>query len=487
MAITYLNNISLDNNEIKNVKIDNKTTTQRNQMTPEKGHMIFNSTDNLFQFYDGSQWINLNDTDTDEDIQDLIGGMLSGNTETNIEVTYDDANDKINFVVSDSVIRGKISVGSEGSASGNGSLAYNNSTGVLTYTPPVLSGLSGDSDDISEGSSNLYFTNARARGAISVTDSGGDGSLAYNSSTGVITYTGPSAAEVRAHFSAGTGVSISSGQVSIGQAVGTTDNVTFNNVDVDGTLTTDAISTTNLTVTGTTTTVNTETINLADNVITLNSNLDGNTGPTQNGGIEVNRGSSSNVSLFFNESTDRWQFQNEVSGSITTYNIPTSEIDAINAGDGIDVASSGGTTTISAENATSSNPGIAAFDSTDFSIDADQVVHLAKDPTITLTGDVTGSGTMTNLGSVSITTTVSNNQSFATSIGDGSATSYEVQHSLGTKDVIVQLYDNSSNDTVFADVTRSIAAKSSPNDWIQIDFASAPSSNDIRVLVIKCA
>jgi hypothetical protein len=58
-----------------------------------------------------------------------------------------------------------------------------------------------DSDDLSEGSSNLYFTDARARAAISVTDAGGDGSMAYNSSTGVITYTGPSAAEVRAHLS----------------------------------------------------------------------------------------------------------------------------------------------------------------------------------------------------------------------------------------------------------------------------------------------
>ena len=58
-----------------------------------------------------------------------------------------------------------------------------------------------DTDDLSEGSSNQYFTNARARSAISVTDSGGDGSLAYNSGTGVITYTGPSATDVRAHFS----------------------------------------------------------------------------------------------------------------------------------------------------------------------------------------------------------------------------------------------------------------------------------------------
>jgi hypothetical protein len=55
--------------------------------------------------------------------------------------------------------------------------------------------------DLGEGT-NLYYTNTRARQSISVTDSGGDGSLSYDNSTGVITYTGPSASEVRAHFSA---------------------------------------------------------------------------------------------------------------------------------------------------------------------------------------------------------------------------------------------------------------------------------------------
>ena len=61
-----------------------------------------------------------------------------------------------------------------------------------------------NTDDLSEGSGNLYYTDTRARAAISRVDAGGDGSLAYNSTTGVITYTGPSAAEVQAHFSATT-------------------------------------------------------------------------------------------------------------------------------------------------------------------------------------------------------------------------------------------------------------------------------------------
>jgi len=182
-----------------------------------------------------------------------------------------------------------------------------------------------NSDEITEGSTNLYFTNTRARAAftastgisitegaistsitqytdalaraaISVTDTGGDGSLSYNNTTGVLTYTGPSASDVRAHFSAGTGVTITNGQVAIGQAVGTGSNVTFNDLTVSG----------NLTVSGTTTTVNTETINLADNIITLNSNET--SAPSQNAGIEIERGSSTNVAFQWNETTDVWEY-----------------------------------------------------------------------------------------------------------------------------------------------------------------------------------
>ena len=66
--------------------------------------------------------------------------------------------------------------------------------------------------DLTENT-NLYYTDTRSRAAISVTDTGGDGSLAYNNSTGVVTYTGPSSAEARAHFSvaSGSGLTYNSG------------------------------------------------------------------------------------------------------------------------------------------------------------------------------------------------------------------------------------------------------------------------------------
>lgn len=66
------------------------------------------------------------------------------------------------------------------------------------------------------------------KNTISVTDSGGDGNLSY--SNGVITYTGPNASQVRAHFSAGTGVDITNGVVSIGQDVSITSNVAFDEI-----------------------------------------------------------------------------------------------------------------------------------------------------------------------------------------------------------------------------------------------------------------
>jgi microcystin-dependent protein len=171
-------------------------------------------------------------------------------------------------------------------------------TGLITGTISTLSNHT--TSGLTEGT-NLYYTTARAttdaKAAISVTDAGGDGSVTY--SAGTITYTGPSAAETRAHFSAGTGVAYSGGQFSIGQAVGTSSNVTFNNATVNG----------NLTVSGTTTYINTQTLNIGDNIITLNADETGT--PSADAGIEVERGNLSNKSFIWDESEDEWSVGSE--------------------------------------------------------------------------------------------------------------------------------------------------------------------------------
>ena len=61
----------------------------------------------------------------------------------------------------------------------------------------------------------------------------------------------------------------------------------------------------NLTVEGTITYINTQDLNVADNIITLNSDVTGT--PSENGGIEIKRGTSTNASLIWDESNDVWK------------------------------------------------------------------------------------------------------------------------------------------------------------------------------------
>ena len=134
--------------------------------------------------------------------------------------------------------RGHISV--------SGSLAYNASTGVISYTTPTtIASLSNhDTDDVAEGS-NLYYTDERVDDRINaliiagtgVTKVYDDGANTYTlsvtqadvnsdniteGSTNLFT----TAARTRTHFTYGTGISHSSGTLSVTQSDIDTDNVT---------------------------------------------------------------------------------------------------------------------------------------------------------------------------------------------------------------------------------------------------------------------
>jgi parallel beta-helix repeat protein len=64
-----------------------------------------------------------------------------------------------------------------------------------------------------------------------------------------------------------------------------------------------------LTVSGSATTLNTTNLDIKDNIIRLNSGVTGT--PTLNAGIEIERGTSPDVLIRWNESSDRWQFTND--------------------------------------------------------------------------------------------------------------------------------------------------------------------------------
>ena len=241
----------------------------------------------------------------------------------------------------------------------NGYLLTTNGSGQASWAAPAASSFTLDADTGTNDSFNtggtLKFTggtnistvvaddeitfngktDAATRSLVSATDGGGDGSFAYNNSTGVFTYTGPSAAEVRAHISSGTGVAIGSGQISIGQAVGTSSNVTFNNVTVDGQLVSDDITTGtlttsgNLTVTGdftvngTTTTVNTATMSVEDPLLALaTGNNAADTVDIGFYGLHDTSGSQDAYSGLFRDATDKkWKlFKDNQAAPTTTVN-----------------------------------------------------------------------------------------------------------------------------------------------------------------------
>jgi hypothetical protein len=180
--------------------------------------------------------------------------------------------------------------------------------------------------DVAEDPGYLYYTDTRSRSAVSVTDAGGDGSLSYDSASGIFTYTGPSASEVRAHFSGGTGVTITDGTIAIGQSVGTTDNVTFANTTLTGVLygpsqfvidpaaqgdiTGEVIVLGDLRVEGTTTTINSTTVEIEDKTVLLAKSA---TVPTDaNGaGIEV---AGSGANLLYAFTTDSWNPNKSLKG-----------------------------------------------------------------------------------------------------------------------------------------------------------------------------
>jgi hypothetical protein len=66
---------------------------------------------------------------------------------------------------------------------------------------------------------------------------------------------------------------------------------------------------------------------------------------------------------------------------------------------------------------------------------------------------------------------------YIATIGDGTATSYTVTHGLGSRRVMVQMYDSSSYETVYAQVVRTTTTA------ITVDFNNAPAANDVTVMV----
>ena len=143
---------------------------------------------------------------TTEQVQDIVGAMVTGNTETGISVTYEDATGTLDFTINGINVNDLGDVASslnpsandvlqyDGSewiagtagialsdlsvstqSAGTAGLSYNNATGVFSYTPPNVSTF------ISLGSLSVGSPNTAS----------GSGAISYNNANGVFKYTPP--------------------------------------------------------------------------------------------------------------------------------------------------------------------------------------------------------------------------------------------------------------------------------------------------------
>ena len=217
------------------------------------------------------------------------------------------------------------------------------------YNASISSPDAATTDDLSEGGTNLYYTDARSRSALSVTTGtpSGDGALSYNSGTGVFSFTpadtgeGLTNAQAQAYIETnglnGTGDITMTGIATFGQNATDTHSFT-GNLDVTG----------NLEVSGNLNYREVEDLLVQDQTITLNY---GNAS-AQDAQIIVDRSGSTltNVDIKWNETTDKWTFSND---GATYYNIGA--VESVNTQTGVVVLDTGDIPQEAGANATVGN------------------------------------------------------------------------------------------------------------------------------------
>ena len=369
-----------------------------------------------------------------ENIQDTVGAQIATNgSHTGLTASYDDANDgAIDLAVSTSHVRGLISAG--------GDLSYDNSTGVISFT--------NDAGDISSVVAGTGMTGGGTAGDVTVNVIGGDGITANANDIALSSSV------------AGNGLSFSSGVLAVGvddssieldsdavqvKALGVTNAMlagSINEGKLAGGITNAKLANSAITIDGTS-------VSLGGSITTTNTQLTTEQVEDIVGGMLD--GTETGISVSYDDTDGNLDFvigtdaitndmlagsinQSKLAGSIANAKLANSTITI----DGQSVALGGSVTTTNTQLSTENVQDIAGamFSSnTESGItatyqDADGTIDLnVNDPTISLTGDVTGSATMTNLGNVSIAATVAAN---SVALGTDTTGNYIAAVSAGT-------------------------------------------------------
>ena len=461
---------------------------------------------------------------TEEEVEDFVGGMVTGNTETGITVTYEDSDGTLDFVVanSDFALTGDVTGSATQTAKGNVSIAATIAADAV-HASMI-------NDDLISGSASALTSGLASTDEFLISDAGTlknmDVSVLQSYMQSNLTFTTDTNTDVDV-----SNANLLTRLAALESSSGSADeNITIG-ADSGDTI----VITGNLQVSGTTTTVNSTTVNLNDHNIVLDSG-NSTSAVVDGAGITLEGGSGDDATFTYNASTNAFDFklgssfedikaakftgtELDISGDVDIDG--TLEADAITVNgstlqvvveDHVGAMLDGTETGISVSYDSSNNnldfvvsDTTVAGDSGSTGITPGDTLTIAGGTNVTtaMSGDtltITATDTNTQLSFASaaevqagtntakavnpdVLAAKSVHATIDVSDSDFSSNLYaEITHSLGTEDVIVQLFDSSSKEQVYADIARTDKSNSASTSKIKITFAAAP-SNDIEVLI----
>ena len=277
MARKFLVSVDLNKNELLNARIQNLGAAPSN---PVSGQIYYNTGTNILYFYNGTEWTPA--SGSTEVIQDIIGSTVVGGT--GLTATYNDTAGTHTIRLNDTAV----TAGSYGSSASIPSFTVDaqgrlTSASETSIPDPVIT-LSGDvtgSATMTNLGDVTITTTIEPNSVALGTDTTGSYVSTISGTSGEITVSG-------------------SGSESAAVTIGLPDDVTVTgNLSIGG----------NLDVQGSINSISTTEVNIVDNKVVLNTNVTG--APSADAGLKVNRGTSADVELLWNETADQWTLTND--------------------------------------------------------------------------------------------------------------------------------------------------------------------------------